>query len=507
MSQIVGIDLGTTFSAIARLNTMGRPEISPLGDGERIIPSAIYFDDSKTLVGENARYKSQVDSTRYVEVVKRYMGEEYYPREILGKKWHPSDLSSIILRKIAHDFESQYGPIESAVITVPAYFDETRRKATMDAALKAEIKIAGIVNEPTAAGLYYATVHNIKGTTLVFDLGGGTFDVTLLDVKQKDQSFDIQIITSQGDHQLGGKDFDYVIVKDIAKKYESLYGNNLLETPEKEFHILGEAELIKKELSQSNQVKRVIYGHDGPLTYEISIEEFEGLIAPFFAKIEMLIENLLEDAKLKPNQIDQIVLAGGSSRIPLVNKTLKRIFSQEPLKVGNLDESVALGAALYSGLQAIENDTVELSEAVQETLNRVHLTDVANHSYGTLVIKDNHSDVRVNTFIIPKNTPIPAEISKTFYTVADNQTGIEINITQGESEDPYGVNILSRKKMQIPGNRPAGQPIEVTYSYDKNQRMRCEFLDVNSGALEVIELSTDPDASQPQQNLDDFINF
>jgi molecular chaperone DnaK len=507
MNQIVGIDLGTTFSAIARLNSVGRPEISPLGDGERITPSAIYFDESKTLVGESARYKSQVDASRYVEIVKRYMGDDYFPRDILGKKWTPSDLSSIILRKIAQDFESQYGPIETAIITVPAYFDEKRRKATMDAALKAELNIAGIVNEPTAAGLYYATVHNIKGKTLVFDLGGGTFDVTLLDVKEAGKSYDVQIITSQGDHQLGGKDFDMAIMKDINKKYEALYGNQLLESKEKEFQILSEAEIIKKELSQSDQVKRVIYGNDGPITYELSATDFELLIAPYFAKIEMLIENLVEDAGLKFSQVDQIVLAGGSSRIPLVKKTISKIFGKDPLKVGNLDESVALGAAIYAGLQAIENGSGEFSEAAQEVLNNVHLTDVANHSYGTLIAKEGNYNENENSFIIPKNTPIPVEITKTFYTISDNQTKINLTVTQGESVDPYGVNILSQKEMDIPGNRPAGQPVEVTYSYDKNQRMKCVFHDVNSGYKETIELSTDPDQSAPSENLDDFVNF
>ena len=508
MSKIVGIDLGTTFSAISQLNHSGKPEIAPLSDGERIIASALYFDEDKTLVGEIAQNKAQIDSNRYADFVKRYMGEEYYPHKVNGRQFTPSELSSIILGKIKHDFEQMNGPIESAVITVPAYFDEARRQATMDAAVLAKIPLEGIINEPTAAGLYYASLFNIEGKTLVFDLGGGTFDVTMLDIFKKNGQIQVEIITSQGDHLLGGKDFDFEIAKDIDEQFEAKFGVKYSTTPEKKYSLVSEAEIIKKELSKVDEVTRVIYSENGSVQYHLDRARFESLIAPFFAKIEMLIENVIEDSGIR--QIDQILLVGGSSRMPLVEKTLQSMFSITPLKVGNLDESVSLGAAIYCGLQNLEKNAASLNQESREELSKLSLTDVANHSYGTIALA--HSEeygepIQQNSFIIPKDTKLPAEITETFYTLVKNQTELKMTVTQGESKDPFGVNILVEKIMELPDGRPAHQPIEITYSYDKNQRMKCVFYDVNANIREVIELDTEVIDVSEQSDIDEMVNF
>ena len=508
MNKIVGIDLGTTFSAISQLSHSGKPEIAPLSDGERIIASAIYFDNDTTLVGEIAKNKAQIDANRYADFIKRYMGEEHYPHMVRGKQFTPSELSSIILAKIKHDYEQLNGPIESAIITVPAYFDETRRQATMDAARLAKIPLEGIINEPTAAGLYYASLYDVEGKTLVFDLGGGTFDVTMLDIFKQDGQIKVEIITSQGDHQLGGKDFDFEIANDIDRQYEAEYGVQYSTSPEKKYSLVNEAEIIKKELSKLDEATRVIYGEAGSIQYTINRRHFEDLIAPFFAKIEMLIENVIEDSEV--DTVDQILLVGGSSRIPLVNKTLQSMFKITPLKVGNLDESVSLGAAIYCGLQNLEKNSSSMSEESREELGKLSLTDVANHSYGTISLdfsEEYGQQVDQNTFIIPKNTKLPAKITKTFYTVSENQTKLEMTVTQGESTDPYGVNILAQRIMELPGGRPKHQPVEITYSYDKNQRMKCEFHDVNANIRETIEIDTNVVDVSESSDVEDMINF
>ncbi len=511
MSNICGIDLGTTYSAISKLNSVGKPEIAPNGDGSRMIPSVIYFDDSKTWVGEIARNMSEIDHTRYVEIVKRYMGDEYYPHLVQNKRWTPEDLSAIILSKIKLDFENQYGKIDSCVITVPAYFDEVRRGATMNAAKKAGLNIIGIVNEPTAAGLFYATQFNISGKTVVFDLGGGTFDVTLLDVKTTSSAEkDIEIITSVGDHELGGKDFDIEIANFINEKYKEKFNTLYSETPEQYNHLLKVSELLKKDLSKLDIVKTSISGNKGTLTLEISRIEFEAMIAKYFAKIEMLIESALIEGNIQASDVKQVILVGGSSRLPLVEKSLKKIFFKSPMRVGNMDESVSLGATIYAALQTLNSDDALLDSKAKTEIGGIALTDVCNHSYGTLSVsydEDIEKERLENTILIPKNTKLPYSITKTFYTISEGQTKIDISITQGESSYPDEVNILKQFEMSLPPNRPSSQPVEITYSYDRNQRMRCLFKDLNSGRSEVVEISAEDIESDESMNLDEFLNF
>jgi molecular chaperone DnaK len=525
MKNIVGIDLGTTFSAIAKLNQFGNPEIVPLQDGERTIASAIYFDDDLTLVGHAARQKSELQSKRYVELVKRYMGEEHYPKEILGKMMAPSKLSGIILAKIKEEYEVQNGPIDAAIVTVPAYFDDTRRNATLEAAKYAGLNVIGIVNEPTAAGLYYASEKDLEGKTLVFDLGGGTFDVTLLNIINEGAKKDIEIITSQGDHQLGGKDFDIEIARHMNDLIGELHGQKLvgnfekivseeyedLESGEKEFFngLLLKAEDIKKELSKRISAEKLFFVETGQVHYKLSRDNFEKMIAMYFSKIEMLIENVLDDANILASDVDHIILVGGSSRLPIVEKTIESVLLKKPIRVGNLDESVALGAALYCGIQYVDKHGSDaVGHLVAEKIDNMNLVEVTNHSFGTFILEfDSTTDqnYEVNDIIIKKDTPIPCSVKKTYYTVADNQTKIDISITQGEGRDRYGVNVLRDMEMSLPGGREKGQPIEVTYSYDSNGMMSCNFFDVKSGLSEKVEIQHSSD--DLDFDIDEFINF
>ncbi len=490
MSNIVGIDLGTTFSALAVLNSIGRPETIPVEGSERLMPSAVYFERGgekvEEIVGKEALHSRVTNVDRSARLIKRYMGSPFYPDKVDGSNWSPAKLSSFILKELKKECSGQIGEIKDVVITVPAHFDEVRRKATMDAGEAAGLNVVGIVNEPTAAALFYAITQEVAGRILVFDLGGGTFDVTVMDVKGKD----VSIVCSDGDPHLGGYDFDQKILDRFDKAYRSKFGVTLYPNAEEKARYELRAEEAKKTLSRRPSAKEMLFGSAGNLPFEISREEFEADISPFIAKIEMLIESVLDEAENKPGDIDKVLLVGGSSRIPLIQTRLERIFGFEPTTAVNLDEAVALGAALYAGLRLMESDTSKVPVAIAAGLGDVKLQDVCNHSYGTIVLSfDDHLKTRLmkNDIIIPKNTPLPCEIEKTYTTVSDGQDALDIRITQGESEEPDFVTTLVEASMPLPSGRPRGRPIRVTYGYNKDQRMLCTFVDVEAKRRMVVD--------------------
>jgi len=494
MSSIAGIDLGTTFSGLAVLNSIGQPEIVPDADGARITPSALFFEhDGAIVVGTTAIRSVGEDKERSVRWIKRHMGEAEYPRKILGKPWTPAELSSLILKKLRQDCSMQKGEITDAVITVPAYFDEFRRKATMDAGKMAGLNVAGIVNEPTAAALYYAMTHQVSGRIMVFDLGGGTFDVTVMDVSGQD----INIVCSKGAHELGGVDFDMCVAGLFDDAYKAAHGCSLYPTENDRDRCLLDAEDVKKTLTSRPKAKKLLRGPSGDVPFELSREDFEEAISPLIAQIEMLIEDVLDEANNDPTEIDKVLLVGGSSRMPVVKSRLTKIFGFEPTTAVNVDESVALGAALYAGLRLVKEGSGKISTAQTSGLGDARLTDVCNHSYGTIIMtadEDLQRDVLVNDIILKKNTPLPCEKTQRYQTRADGQTKLAARVTQGESKDPDFVNILKKDELVLPPNRPAGRPITITYSYDEDQRMHCVFHDEESGRELIMDINS-PDGS------------
>jgi len=484
MSNIVGIDLGTTFSALAVLNQLGKPEIVPNADGERITPSAIYFSkDEKQVVsvGKEALRQRIEDVSRSVRWVKRSMGEKEYAEKLAGRSWTPAELSALILRKLKDECTEQIGPISDAVITVPAYFDEVRRKATMDAGQIAGLNVVAIINEPTAAALYYASTQDVSGRIMVFDLGGGTFDVTVMDVA----GTQIDIISSDGNHKLGGYDFDQKLVERFDREYQKAKGCSLYPTREARAKYEDEAELAKMSLSKRPRVKVVLEGLEGSLPLEIKREDFEEDISSYMATIDMYIEKVLDESKSSPSDITNVLLVGGSSRLPIIQSRLEKLFGFPPIKSVNLDECVALGAAIYAGIRVSKENPSRIGESARKELGKIQMTDVCTHSYGTICIgvideKSEQYGLR-NDIILKKNTPLPCTKTVTYYTPTDGQAVINARVTQGEDSDPEYANILAEQKFELPANRKAGCPINVTYSYDVNQRMHCEFLDKESG--------------------------
>jgi molecular chaperone DnaK len=503
MANIVGIDLGTTFSALAILNSVGRPEIVPNADGERLTPSAIFFDEESTeiiRVGVEAVNSRCLNAERSVRWIKRYVGDSDYRRNIDGRDWTPVELSSLILKKLKQDCSAGRGEISDAVISVPAHFDEVRRKATMDAGAMAGLNVIGIVNEPVAAALYYATTREVSGKVVVYDLGGGTFDVTIMELR----GHHMEIVCSQGDHALGGVDFDREVLKILEQGYKEEFGTELIDSDEDRAKYEDEAEDIKKTLSRRKTAKKVLYGPAGSKKIEITREMFEQAISSLIARTDILLEVALEEAGIKPSDVNKVLLVGGSSRIPLVQKNLEKRFGFTPETTVNVDECVALGAALHSGLTMLREKPDAVPAGVAGGLKDINLTDVCNHSYGTIcapIDKETGRRVIENRIILKKNTPLPCESSQMFYTVSEGQRELEVTITQGEDTAVEYVNKIATHKFKLPPNRPARCPIKVTYSYDVNQRMHCRFEDLQSGRALEVDFSLDQDGEVSQSSV------
>lgn len=503
IDTIAGIDLGTTFSSLAILNSIGRPEIVPNSEGERLTPSAIFFDEDSGIirVGIEALHCRYLNPERSVRWIKRQMGNREYKKQIDGKDWSPEELSALILKKLKDDCSIDNRQIQDVVISVPAHFDEVRRKATMDAGILAGLNIIGIVNEPVATALYYATTCTVYGKVLIYDLGGGTFDVTIMDVKGSDMT----IICSQGDHELGGIDFDKKVLELMEEAYKKKFNCELITTDEERAKLEDEAEDIKKTLSRRDVAKHILYGQAGSMKFEITREEFEQAVAPLLSRIDILLEVALEEANMKPSQIDKVLLSGGSSRMPIVQARLEKMFGFPPEAAVNIDECVSLCAAIHAGLSLVRDNQQAVPSGIVGGLQHIRLTDVCNHSYGTICAPiDPSTGKRVveNRIILRKNTPLPCQVTKTFYTVSDNQTELEINITQGEDTAPEYINKIATHKLNLPPNRPAECPIKVTYSYDVNQRMHCFFEDVQAGQILEVDFSMDRQGNMQQQEIE-----
>lgn len=504
MSNIVGIDLGTTMSAIAVLNSLGKPEIVPNKDGDRITPSVIFFENiNKLLIGEEAKNTAATDSKSVAKEFKREMHNDDYRFDVHGNSYTASELSSFILKKLTQDASQQVGSIKDVVISVPAYFKENQRNATMQAGQLAGLNVIAIINEPTAAALYYASTTDIKGKGLVYDLGGGTFDVTVTQTDGKD----IQIIASAGDHHLGGVDFDKAMLELIEKKYLTETNSKLYVDEDGKHEFLLIAEDMKKSISSRVSIKQKLSGENGKVTLEITQAEFEEKISTYISRTELLVEQVLDEANCEESDIDYILLVGGSTRIPAIQKSIKKIMGKEPLIAVNVDEAVALGAAIKAGLVLIKENPSTVSSTITSEMKTITVGDVANHSYGAIIMSYSENlgkYIDVNSIILKKNTPLPSTMSDTFYTVHEGQELISVKITQGEDSDPDFVDKIDEIEINLPSGRPDNQPIEVTYSYDENQIMHCKVKDVNSGKIESKKLNLNVNSSK-KNTLDAFL--
>ena len=510
MSKIIGIDLGTTYSAIAELDDLGNPEVlSDPENNNRITRSAVFVGRDKAIVGDKAVDAAVTNIKNTIREVKSEMENdvvwsskegEWIEKE--GKKdtkgYVPSQISSIILSKLK-DYTSG---VKKAVVTVPAMFAEAARAATIDAAKLAGLDVE-LINEPTAAVLHYANLpgSSINGRVLIFDLGGGTFDITIANVKGKK----VDVITSVGDKHLGGRRFDEEIINILDKKYKKAKGKGL-ENPLKDERLFTVAERIKKILSNKDKATEIIEGPKGPQKIDVSRKEFENSIDTYVEKIKMLMEEALERANCKANNISQTLLVGGSTRMPIVNEIITKIMKKSPVKGVNVDEAVACGAAIYAGLQ----NKGSLNPAQKKAISNVELNEVCNFYFGTLMFtvdRERNQGAMVNDVVIPRDTKLPCTITKNYAVMFDDQKSIDCSVTQseGEESDVEFVMVIKKEPLELSKNSKEGDPIEVTYSYDTNGMMHCVFQDMKS--KKKHEMNLKPQGSKDFKELKDNLDF
>ena len=488
LAHAVGIDLGTTFSSLAYVNAAGNPVIVPNAEGELLTPSVVAFTKDAILVGRDARREALADPSRAVLHIKREMGNPHWRFKVDGETYTPESISALILKKLKQDAELHIGPVERAVITVPAYFDDVRRKATEDAGAIAGLEVIDIVNEPTAGALAYGLGETAEdGVFLVYDLGGGTFDVTVIDKK----GYEFITLATDGDVQLGGKDWDERLVDHLAERFKREFGDDLRENAQALSYLYVSAEEGKKTLSRRETTKvPVSYkGHWG--NYEVTREEFEALTEDLLAVTQLTTEMVLEEAGITWAGVNRIIPTGGSTRMPMVQRLLERMSAKAVRAEVPVDEAVAAGAAIHAAICALAGDgrVRELSAAAAQRLGKIRTVDVAAHAMG-LIIKDVRTLEYRNDVLIAKNSRLPASVTKTYQTSQDGQTRILLQVVQGDAPDPSAAIVIGQLEVAgLPAGRPAGSLVNVTYSYDRKGRIHVRAEDQDSGKVVSAEIA------------------
>lgn len=477
MKNAIGIDLGTTYSVIAHVDDSGRPRVIKNRDGFDTTPSVVLFDDHSTVVGINAKDQSMISPDRTVQFIKRQMGNPSY--KFIGpddREYGPEAISALILRRLKEDAEAALGhPVRHVVITVPAYFNDAQRKATQDAGAIAGLEVLRVINEPTAAALAYGIDgNNGNQTILIYDLGGGTFDVTIMRVSPAS----LDVIASSGNKNLGGFDWDNKLINHVREEVIAQGATDPLEDDGLAQELREKCEKAKIQLSSREKVTVPLAVGGKRLGVEVSRSVFQTLTRGLILQTTALVEETLEEAGLGWNDIDKVLLVGGSSRMPAVSEELQKLTGKTPSKELDPDLVVAMGAALQAAmLPAPDIDASVGGQVMPVVAPRVSISDVCSHSLG-VVIEDGGKPS--NSIIIPRNTSIPCQIDQEYVTASDNQTQLRVEVTQGEDTDLDYVQIIGSTTLKIPPH-PKESPIRVRLSYDVDSVIEVRVFDLADG--------------------------
>lgn len=483
MGLAIGIDLGTTYSAAAILQEDGKPVIIPNVEGQNITPSVVLFPDASSgadepLVGDMAKHSAVTSPLDVVQFVKRQMGDPNWRFESAnGHSYTAEEVSAIILKKLKIDAEIALGQeVTDAVITVPAYFDDARRTATRQAGKIAGMNVLRVLNEPTAAAMSYGLSQKKNGTVLVYDLGGGTFDVTIMEIN--DGNFDV--LATDGNRNLGGFDFDNRIAEYV---FEQIKAQGITRDVRTDDTLVAEirekAEIAKKSLTTVSQATIMLSVDGKHLRIRITRDEFESRTEDLLNTTKELVEDVMESAGKSWGDIDHLLLIGGSTRMPMVRRMMTSLSGKEPELNVNPDEAVALGAAIQAYI-SVNEQPGPTPPVVGGELITINVSDVTSQALGVVLLND--QDQEENFVVIPKNSKIPTKGVQHAQTVVERQKAIRVRVTQGEDSDVKYVTEVGSKEIPIPPY-PKGAPFAVAYAYDIDQTIYVELFDETANCV------------------------
>lgn len=529
LKRVYGIDLGTTYSAIAYVDEHGKPVIVPNQESERITPSVVLFDGDNVIVGNTAKESAKVEPDRVVSRVKQHMGDPHFVFENDGQAYSPEDISSFILRKVVGDAEKALGldesdPITDVVITCPAYFGTPEREATANAGKLAGLNVRAVLNEPTAAAIAYGLEQADDQTVLVYDLGGGTFDITMIEIKDRL----IRVICTGGDHRLGGALWDEAVVMSLADQFKAESGveSDPMDDPEVVNDLFLQAERGKKTLTQREKAPFRITHAGQSVRVELERPRFEEITRHLLDRTIELTRETLADAKAKGcERFDKLILVGGATRMPQVRDRLVAEFGMEP-EVFDPDEAVAKGAALFGFKEALQDQVLEFlprAEAqdgsfdpsavteseVQAALDKIEaatgftltgpvrelvntqIVNVLSKSLGVIARDDKGKDVVV--YLLPRNGEVPMDATQDFGTHQVNQAGVDIKIMSGEhdSSEPLDCREVGLASLNLPEGLPALSPIRVRFAISRDGRLNVTAKDLTGGGSIDVDFETE----------------
>jgi molecular chaperone DnaK len=496
--KAVGIDLGTTFSAVAHIDAYGKPQIIPNAESERITPSVILFDSNSVIVGTIAKNNSVAEPEKIVDFVKREVGKskEQFHREFNDVRYSAEELSALILKKLKADAEKYLKiPVTDAVITVPAYFNDSERTATITAGRLAGLNVLQIINEPTSAALAYGLDKlNEDQTVFVFDLGGGTFDVTVMRIK----AHRIEMVATNGDHRLGGKDWDDILVNHVAEEFDRAHGENPLLDLQSYQSLQSSALSAKIQLS-SRERTTLVHSHNGKsIRVELTREEFEKMTRHLVEKCRAICDIVMSEAQMSWSQVDKVLLVGGMTRMPMVRNMISGLTSAPLAEDVNPDEAVAVGAAIQAVLSLLheEDATGEKmlpSETRQQFSSRegglIQVRNITSHTLGVVLWDETHLEEYVFP-MIKKMTAMPAVVKNSFGTATANMQRAIVRVVEGESTLPGECTPLGICDVELPPFLPKGSPVELTYQYNGNQVLEVQVEACGNRASVSIERKT-----------------